>query len=64
MMIKSVMDGSSVVVAAGSLVDILPSISALLAIVWFLIRIWESKTVRGWRGRDKTPHDGEVDPKG
>lgn len=33
-----------------SLANILPSIAALLSIVWLLIRIWESNTVREWRG--------------
>jgi hypothetical protein len=34
-------------VAAGSLMGILPEISAVCAIVWYGIRIWESETVKG-----------------
>ncbi len=52
-MIKSMMDGASLVVAAGAIVDKLPAIAALASIIWFCIRIWESKTVGGWVGRDK-----------
>jgi hypothetical protein len=34
-------------VAAGSLMGVLPEISAVCAIVWYGIRIWESETVKG-----------------
>lgn len=46
-------------VATGTVVvtwlDYLPDIAAGLSIVWFLIRIWESETVKGFRG--KPPED-------
>jgi hypothetical protein len=43
---KSVIDWTSVGVAFGSLLQILPSIAAALSIVWTVIRIYETKTVQ------------------
>lgn len=40
--------GATVVV---TWLDYLPDIAAFLSIVWFLIRIWESETVKGFRGK-------------
>jgi len=40
--------GATVVV---TWLDYLPDIAAALSIVWFLIRIWESETVKGFRGK-------------
>lgn len=34
----------------------LPAISALLSIVWLLLRIWESDTVRELSGRKDKPN--------
>ena len=33
----------------GSLPDYLAMVAALLSIIWFGIRIWESETVKRWR---------------
>jgi len=62
-MIKAFMDWTSVGVAAGALVKVLPAIAAVLSIVWMAIRIWESKTVQSWFGRDKTTQGDAVDPR-
>ena len=35
--------------------DVLSVIGLLLSIIWFLLRIWESETVKGFRG--KSPKD-------
>lgn len=35
----------------GTLAGYLPTAAAVLAIVWYCIQIWESKTVRKWTGR-------------
>jgi hypothetical protein len=45
---KSVIDWTSVGVAFGSLIQILPSIAAALSILWTIIRIYETKTVQTW----------------
>jgi hypothetical protein len=45
---KSIIDWTSVGVAFGSLLQILPSIAAALSILWTVIRIYETKTVQGW----------------
>jgi hypothetical protein len=42
----------SVLVMIGSLFQYLPSASALLTFIWMAIRIYESKTVQRWLGRD------------
>lgn len=49
---KHILDALSIGAAFATLIGWLPSIAALLSIVWSLIRIWESKTVQGWLGRD------------
>jgi len=45
---KSVIDWTSIGVAFGSLLQILPSIAAALSILWTIIRIYETKTVQSW----------------
>ena len=37
----------------GALVDLLPAIAAVFTIVWTGIRIYETKTVQKWLGKDK-----------
>lgn len=39
-------DGFSGSLLLGSLLDVLPSIAAILSIIWFSIRIYESETVQ------------------
>jgi hypothetical protein len=48
---KHVFDALSVVTVLGTLVEFLPSIAAIFTILWTGIRIWETDTVRGWRGK-------------
>ena len=50
---KHVLDGLSVITVLGALVNILPAIAALFAIVWTGIRIYETKTVQGLIERAK-----------
>lgn len=40
-------------IVAGTLAQLLPHIAAILTIMWTLIRIFETDTVRGWLGREK-----------
>jgi hypothetical protein len=48
---KHLADAGAAVIAIGTLAQILPSIAALLTIVWLAIRIWESDTARWLTGR-------------
>ena len=49
---KHVLDLASVATVLGTLADMLPSIAALFTIVWTSIRIYETKTVQGWLGKN------------
>ena len=44
--LKTIGDGVGVVTTAGVIVEVLPALSALLTIVWFSIRIYETETVQ------------------
>ena len=46
--LKHVTDGLSIVTVLGTLADILPALAALFSLVWSIIRILETDTVRGW----------------
>jgi hypothetical protein len=48
---KHVIDALSILTVIGTLVDMLPSIAALISIVWSGIRIYETKTVQKWLGK-------------
>jgi|TARA_R100000697_G_scaffold40307_1_gene52537 hypothetical protein len=50
---KQVVDGLSMATVVGALVDLLPAIAAIFTIVWTGIRIYETKTVQKWLGKDK-----------
>ena len=54
---KHILDGLSIATVLGTLVQVLPSIAAVLSIVWSVIRIYETKTVQGWLGRDNAEQD-------
>jgi hypothetical protein len=49
---KHIVDAISVATVLGTLVDMLPSIAAIFTIVWTAIRIYETKTVQGWLGKE------------
>lgn len=49
--VKHIGDAVSAFIAVGALVNMLPSIAALMTIVWTAIRIYETKTVQRWLGR-------------
>ena len=53
---KHVFDWTSIGIALGTLIQILPSIAAALSIIWSLIRIYETKTVQGWLKAWKKPN--------
>ena len=48
---KHAVDALSVVTVVGTLMEFLPAVAAIFTIVWTAIRIWETETVRGWRGK-------------
>lgn len=50
--IKHVADGLSFGVLLGTIANILPSIAALMTIVWTAIRIWETETCKRLTGRE------------
>ena len=43
---KHAVDAASMVTVLGTLVDFLPAVAAAFTIVWTLIRIWETETVK------------------
>jgi hypothetical protein len=49
---KHIVDALSIATVLGTLVDMLPSIAAVFTIVWTAIRIYETKTVQGWLGKN------------
>ena len=51
--VKTVGDITSVSILLGTLVDLLPSVAALLTIIWTAIRIYETDTVQNWLKRKK-----------
>ena len=48
---KHLLDIVSIVTTVGTLTSFLPSIAAVLTIVWTVIRIYETETVQRWLGR-------------
>ena len=49
---KHVVDALSVATVLATLMEFLPSVAALFTIVWTAIRIYETKTIQGWLGKD------------
>lgn len=49
--LKPIGDAISITALLGSLVQLLPSMAALLTIVWTAIRIYETDTVQRWLGK-------------
>jgi|TARA_R110000824_G_scaffold62609_4_gene165652 hypothetical protein len=45
---KHAVDLLSVVTVLGTLVDFLPAVAAAFTIIWTLIRIWETDTVKNF----------------
>jgi len=56
---KQIIDVTSIGVVVGSLADILPAIAAVLTIVWTIIRIYETKTIQKWLGKDVSTDNAE-----
>ena len=48
---KIAVDISSFAVVGATLVEWLPAIAAIFSIIWSVIRILETETVKKWRGK-------------
>jgi len=46
--IKSAFDISSFAIVGATLVEWLPALAAGLSVIWSLIRLWETATVKKW----------------
>tara|TARA_R100000315_G_C5176620_1_gene102178 strand:+ start:524 stop:691 length:168 start_codon:yes stop_codon:yes gene_type:complete len=51
--VKIVIDISSLVVIGATLIELLPAIAAIFSIIWSILRILETETVKRWRGKIK-----------
>ena len=49
---KQVIDTASTITVVGTIMNWLPAAAALWTIVWTTIRIYETKTVQKWLGKD------------
>jgi peptidoglycan biosynthesis protein MviN/MurJ (putative lipid II flippase) len=49
---KATIDVLSLGVLIGAIVQWLPALASVLTIIWTAIRIYETKTVQRWLGRD------------
>ncbi|MGN6270855.1 MAG: hypothetical protein ACTHM0_13305 [Sphingomonas sp.] len=59
---RHVFDALSITVLLGAISDMLPSIAALLTIIWTGLRIYESKTVQELLGRRSRGAEAGTDP--
>ena len=50
---KHIIDGASIATVMGTLMNWLPAVAALFAIVWTAIRIYETKTIQKLLGKHK-----------
>ena len=50
--VKSARDLSSFAIVGATLIDIMPALAAGLSVIWSLIRLWETATVKRWLKRD------------
>ena len=44
--LKATLDLGAVGTAIGCIFDVLPHVSALLGVIWFIIRIYETRTIQ------------------
>jgi len=50
---KYAIDAASLFTVVGTMVSMLPAIAALFTIIWTAIRIYETKTVQRWLGKEQ-----------
>src|SRR5882724_3318285 len=53
-------DLGAVAIAIAAVAGYLPAIASLLTVIWMLIRIWETDTVRGWVRAEQKAHEAKV----
>ena len=49
---KYAIDAASFFTVVGTMISMLPAIAALFTIIWTAIRIYETKTVQRWLGKE------------
>lgn len=49
---KHIVDALSFFTVIGTITSMLPAVAALFTIIWTAIRIYETKTVQGWLGKE------------
>jgi hypothetical protein len=49
---KHIVDALSFFTVIGTITSMLPAVAALFTIIWTVIRIYETKTVQGWLGKE------------
>ena len=54
---KQAIDAVSVFTVVGTLSDLLPPMAALVTIIWTGIRIYETKTIQRFLGKDQVKED-------
>jgi len=54
---KQAIDAVSVFTVVGTLSDLLPPMAALVTIIWTGIRIYETKTIQRFLGKDQDKDD-------
>ncbi len=50
--LKYAIDAASLFTVVGTMVSMLPAVAALFTIIWTAIRIYETKTVQRWLGKE------------
>ena len=49
---KYALDAASLFTVVGTMVSMLPAVAAVFTIIWTAIRIYETKTVQRWLGKE------------
>jgi hypothetical protein len=55
---KHLVDAASALTVLGTLAQVLPPLAALFTIIWTCIRIYETRTVQKWLGKDESQGTG------
>jgi hypothetical protein len=50
--LKTAVDVGAVGTAGATLIGLLPHIASILSIIWLVIRIYETRTVQRWLGKE------------
>lgn len=58
--LKRTLDVISISALLGTIAQMLPHVAALLTIIWTSLRIYETRTVQRWLGKDR-PAEGDAE---